>query len=483
MKAIVSRTLAEHTEALKKREYSAKELTLSYLEAINSKNSKLNAYITVNADLALSEAEMADERRAKGEELSKFDGIPYAAKDNISTEGIRTTCGSKMLENYIPPYDAHVIKTLKSKGFILLGKTNLDEFAMGVSTETSYFGVTSNPIDTEFVAGGSSGGSAAAVAADMAPFALGSDTGGSVRQPAAFCGVVGMRPTYGALSRYGLISFAPSLDQIGIITKNVSDNALIMEALRSKDTMDETSFLHPSTEFIPKEHPNLLKTIKVGFLNFDFANNVSKNTIYAISACKDTLTDLGIEGKELFLLNAKSAYASYYTLACAEASSNLARFDGVRYGYRAKKYLDATDLYTNSRTEGFGGEVKRRILFGTMALSSEYSADFYNKACDVRHVITEELKEKLEQLDVIIMPTAPTEAYKKGEALNLGFEAGTDDIFCTLASLAGLPAISVPFKFKNLMPVGIQLVGKPCSEALLYSLAHSLQKHFEEVAK
>lgn len=476
MNNLTSRTLTQHIESLQKKEYSAEELTLAYLEKISAQDKKLNAYITLN-ESAISNAREADVRRAKGESLSAFDGIPYAAKDNISTKGLRTTCASKMLENYRPPYDAHVVEQLWTKGAVLLGKTNLDEFAMGVSTETSYFGTTLNPIDTSFVAGGSSGGSAAAVCAKEAAFALGSDTGGSVRQPAAFCGIVGIRPTYGAISRYGLISFAPSLDQIGPITANVRDSAVVLGALCSHDERDESSVNHPHTDFasdLGKE----ISGMKIAVLDDIESYGVSKDVSNALNASTALLSSLGAKAEQINLCASKNAYAAYYVTACAEASSNLARFDGVRYGFRSQQYENIDSLYRASRSEGFGEEVKRRILFGAMTLSQEYKNDFYKRACDMRSMISAELNGVLEKYDAILLPTAPTSAYKLGEATKMGFDACIDDFFCTLAALAGLPAISLPYKNAGHMPIGIQLVGKAFSEAKLYRIAYAIEDGF-----
>ena len=471
MSEFIFRSLLEHISSLKNKEYSSEELTRAYLDRMAQ--SGLNAYLAQN-EHAIESAKLSDKRRASGEPLSPLDGIPYAAKDNLSTKGLRTTCASKMLENYVPPFDAHVIESLKSRGAVLLGKTNLDEFAMGVSTETSYFGATLNPIDKRFVAGGSSGGSAAAIAAGEAAFALGSDTGGSVRQPAAFCGAVGMRPTYGAISRYGLISFSPSLDQIGPITKNVLDNATVLAALCSRDARDESSV---------GLNGNLTDSISDGISGMRIAvlggidgHSVSADVKDAIDACAKSLASLGADVEEISLPNARDAYAAYYVISCAEASSNLSRFDGVRYGFCSTSYSSIDELYTTTRSEGFGGEAKRRILFGTMALSAEYRNDFYQRAKTTRAIIARELCAALEKYEAILLPTAPSSAYKLGEAAKLGFEACVDDIFCTLAALAGLPAISLPYRAEGKMPVGVQLMGKAFGERELYRIAYALEK-------
>ncbi len=474
MSDLTRRTLASHIRALADKAYSARELTEAYINAIEEENRKLNAYITVTSELALASADASDRRRARGETLSPLDGIPFAQKDNICSRKVRTTCGSRMLRNYIPPYDAFVTSLLRDGGAVMLGKTNLDEFAMGVSTETSYFGTTLNPCDTSRVAGGSSGGSAAAVAAGLAPFALGSDTGGSVRQPAAFCGIVGMRPTYGTFSRQGLVSFAPSLDQIGILTRYVRDCALLNTFLAKRDINDETSLSHPCSDFT-RELFAPIKGLKAAVLSDVLGHGVSENVQKALSDTVKALEAMGAEVSEAILPHAKDAYAAYYTIGCAEASSNLARFDGVRYGHRAESYRNIEELYRNSRAEGFGEEVKRRILFGTLALSGEYSDDFYRNAVNMRSLITQELNSLFDRFDILLLPTAPTEAYKLGESKKIGFEAGIDDIFCTLASLAGLPALSLPATPQNSLPVGVQLVGKRFSESVLYRAAYAIE--------
>lgn len=380
-----------------------------------------------------------------------------------------------MLKNYTAPYDATVIERLASSGAVLLGKTNLDEFAMGVSTETSYFGTTKNPHDISRVAGGSSGGSAVAVTAYGIPLALGSDTGGSVRQPAAFCGAVGMRPTYGCVSRYGLISFAPSFDIIGTLTGSVIDSAVATSAILSHDIRDMTSVAHPTPD-LSADIGKDIRAMRIALLSDIGGPSVSTEVKRAVSTAAELLGGLGAHVEEISLTHAASAYAAYYTIGCAEASSNLARFDGVRYGHRAGSYGDTESLYRRSRSEGFGEEVKRRILFGTMALSSEYSGDFYESAVNMRNIISGELCEALGRYDAILLPTAPTEAYRLGQSTEIGFESGIDDIYCALASLAGLPAISLPYRETRSLPVGIQLVGKAFSEPTLYRIAYALEQ-------
>ncbi len=475
MSDITHRTLSAHISSLASKEYSSRELTLAYLDSIEHQNKELNSYITVIPEIALAAADESDKRRTAGELLSVLDGIPFAQKDNIASKGVRTTCGSRMLEDYIPPYDAYVTTLLKSGGAVMLGKTNLDEFAMGVSTETSYFGAALNPVDVSRVSGGSSGGAAAAVAAGLAAFALGSDTGGSVRQPAAFCGLVGVRPTYGTLSRRGLVSFAPSMDQVGLLCRDVRDCALLNTFLAKHDKYDETSISHPSPD-LSGELSLPMRGIKIAVLPNELVLGVSDSVKNALHNTIGIYESLGAEIAEVSLTHAKDAYAAYYTVGCAEASSNLARFDGVRYGHRAKDYDNLNSLYCTSRAEGFGKEVKRRLLFGMLALSGEYADDFYARALKLRAVITEELNAVLDSFDILLLPTTPTEAYKIGESRKIGFEAGIDDIFCTLASLSGLPALSVPAKVSSPLPIGIQLVGKRFSEPLLYRAAYALEQ-------
>ena len=475
---ITSRTVAEHAEALDKGEYSSLELTRAYIE--NMENDVWNVYISKNCEQALSLAAQSDSRRARGELLSPLDGIPYAAKDNISYKGLPTTCGSRMLKNYVSPYNATVIDRLSGKGCILLGKTNLDEFAMGVSTETSHFGTTLNPLDTTRVSGGSSGGSAAAVAGELAPFALGSDTGGSVRQPAAFCGVVGMRPTYGTVSRYGVVSYASTMDIVGTVTKNVRDNALVTSAICGADDFDETSLDHPVAD-LGCELGKDLRGMRIALLSSISSDMLSREANNAMAIAVKHLCALGAEVTEISLPHVSAAYAVYYIVSCAEASSNLARFDGVRYGFRAEGYESTEELYRLSRSQGFGHKVKDRILFGTLALSAEYREDFYKNACKMRGVIVDEVTSALEGVDALLLPTAPTVAYKLGYSKQMRFEAGIDDILCAPASLAGLPAISIPYRDKDTMPVGIQLVGKAFSEPMIYRIAHALEGSLEEV--
>lgn len=475
---ITKRSVAQHIEALGNREYSSLELMKAYIANID--RDVCNVFVSRNDENALRLAAESDKRRAEGKALSALDGIPYAAKDNISVKGLRNTCGSRMLANYVSPYDASVVERLSSLGCIPIGKANMDEFAMGVSTETSHFGVTLNPLDLSRVSGGSSGGSAAAVAADLVPFALGSDTGGSVRQPAAFCGVVGMRPTYGTVSRYGVISYASTMDIVGTVTRNVRDNAIVTAAISGADRYDETSCDHPDKD-LGRDIGKSIKGMKIATISSISGRLLSKEASDSIEHAKALLRDMGAEVVEIDLPHLSSSYAVYYIITCAEASSNLARYDGVRYGFRAEDCDSLEELYRRSRTKGFGYKVKDRILFGTLALSAEYCKDFYLSACNMRSIIANEVNEALRGVDALLLSTAPTVAYEIGYSKQMKFEAGIDDILCAPASLAGLPAISVPYREKNSLPVGIQIVGKAFGEPDVYRIASALESALEEV--
>lgn len=470
---ILSRSLCEHIFSLEKKEYSSLELTLAYLENIESKK-ELNAYITVCAEQALKEAKAADARIASNARLSSLDGIPYAAKDNISAKDVRLTCASKILENYVAPYDATVVELLRRNGAILLGKTNLDEFAMGTGSENSYFGRVKNPLDATRVPGGSSGGSAAAVAAHLCAFALGSDTGGSVRQPAAFCGVVGLRPTYSLVSRYGLVGFAPSLDTVGILTQNVGDCAKVLDVIAKKDDKDATSLKSPADSYkILPEYSLVGKKIAIVKELCDLS--LSQKAQNALRKTANAFIELGATVCEISLPSLFGAYASYYTISSAEASSNLSRFDGVRFGHRAENAKALDELYKRSRSEGLGHEVKRRILFGSAVLCEDFKNDLYCRALAARSHITEELTNALREVDILLCPTASGEAYRACERKDELFDAYTkDDILCVPASLAGLPSISLPFFDEDPLPVGIQLVANRFCENELLCTANAL---------
>ena len=467
-------TIHEYAELLKQRKLSSVELTKQYLARIEKADAQIGSYITVCPDEALAAAGKADERIAKGE-ATLLTGIPVGIKDNICTEGITTTCASKMLYNFVPPYDATVTKRLKNEGAVILGKLNMDEFAMGSSTESSYFKKTKNPYDLTRVPGGSSGGSAASVSADLAPYALGSDTGGSIRQPAAFCGNVGLKPTYGLVSRFGLIAFASSLDQIGSFTKDVTDCAIVLNAIAGYDKMDSTSVDADKTDYT-KALGLPLKGMKVGVPKQYLESGIQTEIREAVENAIKVYEMLGAECEECSLPLSKFALPAYYLISSAEASSNLARFDGIKYGYRAEEYHGLTDLYERTRSEGFGEEVKRRIMLGTYALSSGYYDAYYKKAQQVRGLIKRDFAACFEKYDVLLTPTTPTTAYKFGEksdpvAMYMG------DICTVAVNIAGLPAISIPAGLdKKGMPIGIQLIANSFDESKLLTAAFAYER-------
>ena len=467
-------TIHEYAELLKQKKLSSVELTKQYLARIEKADAQIGSYITVCPDEALAAAGKADERIAKGE-ATLLTGIPVGIKDNICTEGITTTCASKMLYNFVPPYDATVTKRLKNEGAVILGKLNMDEFAMGSSTESSYFKKTKNPYDLTRVPGGSSGGSAASVSADLAPYALGSDTGGSIRQPAAFCGNVGLKPTYGLVSRFGLIAFASSLDQIGSFTKDVTDCAIVLNAIAGYDKMDSTSVDADKTDYT-KALGFPLKGMKIGVPKQYLESGIQTEIKEAVENAIKVYEMLGAECEECSLPLSKFALPAYYLISSAEASSNLARFDGIKYGYRAEEYHGLTDLYEITRSEGFGEEVKRRIMLGTYALSSGYYDAYYKKAQQVRGLIKRDFAACFEKYDVLLTPTTPTTAYKFGEksdpvAMYMG------DICTVAVNIAGLPAISIPAGLdKKGMPIGIQLIANSFDERKLLTAAFAYER-------
>lgn len=467
-------TIHEYAELLKQKKLSSVELTKQYLARIEKADAQIGSYITVCPDDALAAAGKADERIAKGE-ATLLTGIPVGIKDNICTEGITTTCASKMLYNFVPPYDATVTKRLKNEGAVILGKLNMDEFAMGSSTESSYFKNTKNPYDLTRVPGGSSGGSAASVSADLAPYALGSDTGGSIRQPAAFCGNVGLKPTYGLVSRFGLIAFASSLDQIGSFTKDVTDCAIVLNAIAGYDKMDSTSVDADKTDYT-KALGLPLKGMKVGVPKQYLESGIQSEIREAVENAIKVYEMLGAECEECSLPLSKFALPAYYLISSAEASSNLARFDGIKYGYRAEGYHGLADLYERTRSEGFGEEVKRRIMLGTYALSSGYYDAYYKKAQQVRGLIKRDFAACFEKYDVLLTPTTPTTAYKFGEksdpvAMYMG------DICTVAVNIAGLPAISIPAGLdKKGMPIGIQLIANSFDERKLLTAAFAYER-------
>ena len=468
MSELTERTIFEHAEALRKKEYSSVQLTQAYLEQIDKKDKTIGAYITVTADRAIESAKAFDEGRCSDSEISPLAGIPCGIKDNMCTKGIKTTCASKMLGGYIPPYSAHVVEKLEKSGAVILGKLNMDEFAMGSTTENSAFKVCRNPLDTDRVPGGSSGGSAAAVAAREAVYTLGSDTGGSIRQPASFCGVVGMKPTYGSVSRYGLVAFASSLDQIGPITSTVLDNALVLNAIVGHDKRDATSVKRVYNDFTA-DIKNGVKGMKIGVPEEFFGEGISDDVRKAVLAAADTYRALGAELVSVSMPSIDYALSAYYVISSAEASSNLARFDGVRYGYRCDDYSNIDELYRKSRSEGFGSEVKKRIMLGTFALSSGYYDAYYKKALQVRSLVRKDFDEAFGKCDFIISPVTPTVAYKIGEKTGDSLQMYMGDAYSVPVNIAGIPAHTLPCGIgEGGMPVGMQLIGPAFSEGLLY---------------
>ncbi len=468
------KTALELSNLIKSKEIKPSEVVQSFIERKKQVEPKIQAYVTDLEEFAIQTAKKLDEEITKLEKIPDLFGIPIAIKDNISTKGIRTTCSSKMLENFVPIYDATVIERLKGQGYVITGKTNLDEFAMGSSTENSAFFTTKNPWNLERVPGGSSGGSAAIVAAAAVPLSLGSDTGGSIRQPAAFCGIVGLKPTYGRVSRYGLVAFASSLDQIGPFSRTVEDAALIMNVIAGKDNRDSTSKDVPVPNYL-EEIKKDVKGLKIGLPKEFFTDDLDpqiKNTV--LNAVKQ-LEKEGMTVEEISLPHAKYAIETYYIIAPAEASSNLARFDGVRYGYRTKEYSDLEEMYSKTRNEGFGSEVKRRIMIGTYVLSSGYYDAYYLKAQKVRTLIYQDYVKAFEKVDVIISPTTPDVAFKIGEKSSDPIQMYLSDIFTVSANIATVPAISIPCGFKDNLPVGMQITGKPFDEATILRVAYRYQ--------
>jgi aspartyl-tRNA(Asn)/glutamyl-tRNA(Gln) amidotransferase subunit A len=472
---VLNASLAELAAALGAKKLSSVELTRLHLERISRLNGALNAFISVDEAFTLEKARRADEQRARGAD-GPLTGIPIAFKDIYCTKGVRTTCASKMLENFVSPYDAHVVEQFDHAGAVLLGKCNMDEFAMGSSNENSHFGPVRNPWDRRRVPGGSSGGSAAAVAARMAPAATGTDTGGSTRQPAAFSGVCGLRPTYGLVSRYGLVAFASSLDQAGPIARSAADLALLMDVMAGFDIRDSTSVDRPKEDYAKKLNPEI-KNLRIGLPREYFGEGIDPGVRKAVEAAVAWFSSQGARAVELELPLTKLAVPVYYVIAPAEASSNLSRFDGVRYGHRAKEYADLLDMYCRTRAEGFGAEVKRRILVGTYVLSHGYYDAYYLQAQKVRRLIAREFAIAFEKCDLIVGPTAPSTAFEIGAKVDDPVQMYLGDIFTIPAPLAGLPALSIPCGFDAAgLPVGLQLMGKHFSEGLLLGAAHRYQQ-------
>ena len=472
---LYEKTASELSEMLSKKECSAVELYNDVKSRIDSVEDKTGAYVTINEN-ALEQAKAVDEARAKGEELHALAGIPIGIKDNISTKGLRTTCSSKMLENYVPPFNATVMEKINSAKMVITGKMNMDEFAMGSSTETSYMHLTHNPYNTECVPGGSSGGSAAAISAGEAILTLGSDTGGSIRQPSALCGAVGMKPTYGSVSRYGLVAFASSLDQIGPLGKSVKDVAMLQSLICGYDKMDATS----KNISYPDYYANLknnVKGLRIGVPKEYFGEGIDSEVKESVYKAVELMKQNGAEIKEISLPSTEYAINTYYIIASAEASSNLARFDGVKYGYRAKDYDGLTDMYEKTRSEGFGDEVKRRIMLGTFVLSSGFYDAYYKKAKLVQRKISQEFSDALKECDVIATPTVPSSAFKIGENIGDPIKMYYNDVCTVTVNIAGLPAISVPcgFDSKN-MPMGLQFIADKFCEQTLLDTAYAYEQ-------
>lgn len=467
-------SLKQLSERLANREISSVELTTEFLRRIGKLNPQYNAFITVDEEKSLAQARDADEKIAAGE-TGSLTGIPIAQKDIFCAKGWLTTCGSKMLSNFVSPYDADVIERFNRAGAINIGKTNMDEFAMGSSNETSYFGPVRNPWDAAAVPGGSSGGSACAVAARMAPAATGTDTGGSIRQPAALCGISGIKPTYGAVSRYGMIAFASSLDQGGPMAKSAEDLALMLNVMTGFDERDSTS-LQREKEDYGRDLSKPLSGLRIGLPREYFAKGMSSDVEKAIEQALDEYRRLGAETVEVSLPNSPLSIPVYYVLAPAEASSNLSRFDGVRYGYRAQAFQDLAEMYRNTRAEGFGAEVKRRILIGTYVLSHGYYDAYYIKAQKLRRLIAQDFKDAFKQCDVIMGPTTPAVAFDLGEKSSDPIQMYLSDIYTSAANLAGLPGMSIPVGFGDKMrPVGLHIIGDYFSEARMLNIAHQYQ--------
>ena len=476
---ITSLTVHELQEKLAKKEIGVTEITKAYIDRINEKEKDVKAFVTTTCDEAMEEAKKIDAKRENGENVSNLAGIPIGIKDNLCTKGVKTTCSSRMLENFIAPYNATVVEKLNNENIISLGKLNMDEFAMGASTEYSYFKKTCNPWNLSRVPGGSSGGSAAAVAANLVPWALGSDTGGSIRQPASFCGVVGLKPTYGLVSRYGLVAFASSLDQIGPITKDVEDAAILLNVIAGHDERDTTSYDIPKKDYT-KTLKNDIKGMKIGIPKEYFGEGINEEVKEKLEEAINIYKKLGAEVEEFSLDIAQYALATYYIIACAEASSNLGRFDGIRYGYRTSNFTNLKELYKNSRSEGFGPEVKRRIILGTYVLSSGYYDAYYKKAQQVRTLVKKEFDKAFEKYDILLTPTSPTVAFEIGTRSNNPLEMYLADICTVSVNIAGLPGISIPCGVNSEnMPIGMQLIGNKFEEEKILNVAYAFEQEFK----
>lgn len=473
---ITELTVHELQDRLKNKELTVTEITQAYINRIEEKEKDVQAFVTTLTQQAMKQAKEIQDKLEKNEIQGAYAGIPIGIKDNICTKGIKTTCSSRMLENFISPYDATVVENLKKENMIDLGKLNMDEFAMGGSTEYSYFKKTRNPWNLNKVPGGSSGGSAAAVAANLVPWALGSDTGGSIRQPASFCGVVGLKPTYGLVSRYGLVAFASSLDQIGPITKDVKDSAMLLNLIAGHDEKDTTSANKEKIDYT-KCLKNDVKGLKIGIPKEFFGEGINEEVKASLEKAIEKYKELGAEVEEFSLDIAKYSLATYYIIACAEASSNLGRFDGVRYTYRTPEFKNLKELYKKSRSEGFGPEVKRRIILGTYVLSSGYYDAYYKKAQQVRTLVMNEFNKAFEKYDVILTPTSPTVSFDIGSKSNNPLEMYLSDICTVSVNIAGLPGISIPCGVdKEGMPIGMQLIGNKFCEETILNAAYTFEQ-------
>ena len=473
---ILSYSAVELATAIKEGKVTAVEAMEAVLARIDERETDINAYVTIDRDAALKAAKEVQEKIEKGELTGPLAGVPVAIKDNMCTEGMLTTCSSKILGNFIPTFSAEAVLNLKKAGAVIIGKTNMDEFAMGSTTETSAYGVTRNPWNTEHVPGGSSGGSAAAVAAQECFFALGSDTGGSIRQPASFCGVVGLKPTYGTVSRYGLVAYGSSLDQIGPLTKDVTDCATVMEIIASHDTKDSTSVKREDTDFTSALVEDV-KGMKIGIPRDYFGEGLDPEVKTAVLAAAKALEERGAIVEEFDLSRVEYAIPTYYTIAAAEASSNLERFDGIKYGYRTEEYEGLHNMYKKTRSEGFGPEVKRRIMLGSFVLSSGYYDAYYLKALKVKAMIKKAFDEAFAKYDMILGPVAPTTAPKLGESLSDPLKMYLGDIYTISVNLAGLPGISIPCgKDSKGLPIGLQLIADSFHEKKLVQAAYTYEK-------
>ena len=469
-------TVHELMDKLEKKEIKLSDITKAYVDRIDDKEKDVAAFVTTLTKEALEKSQEIEKKVENGEVNSKFAGIPIGIKDNLCTKGVKTTCSSKMLENFVAPYDATVVEKLNNEGLINLGKLNMDEFAMGASTEYSALAKTKNPWNLNTVPGGSSGGSAAAVAANLVPWALGSDTGGSIRQPASFCGVVGLKPTYGLVSRFGLVAFASSLDQIGPITKDVKDAAILLNIIAGHDEKDTTSIEREKVDYL-KALKNDVKGLKIGVPKEFFGEGINEEVKEKLTEAIEKYKELGAEIEEFSLNIAEYALATYYIIACAEASSNLGRFDGIRYGYRTENFDSLKDIYKNSRSEGFGPEVKRRIILGTYVLSSGYYDAYYKKAQQVRTLVKQEFDKAFEKYDVLLIPTSPTVAFEIGTRSNNPLEMYLADICTVSVNIAGLPGISIPCGVnKEGMPIGMQLIGNKFQEEIILNAAYTYEQ-------